>query len=917
MERTRTLILIGISLFINSLQIQAADSVDVTFRYKDSHQSYLVGEFNGWNNSIWPMSYNGTEWFRTARLAIGGNPNPPANGIPGAWQYKFYYNDASPWPNDPLNHHVNPDDQNNSFIYTKDPTIYHFLPNQRQGIIDISTPTISAYIFPKVGTTVDTSNITLKINDTVYDNLGSYYNSDNRQLSFTPPGSFPDGNYTVILDVGTNSDTVNFIIQTESAPIKAIPSYANHGVTLPNQASNDSTTFRLLVGGTNVVILRVAPMGQPVSSAQPIIMRKDISTNNWWMNLDLSSGTYEYLYQTDNGNMIYDPWGRWNGQYGSRFTIGPEGLTADDYMWQTNDYQRPPLNQLIIYELNLHEFAGGYYNLPAPGADFTEFTTLIPYFDSLGVNAIELMPINDYASVGESGYFSWGYDLNHYFALEPSFGAPREFKVLVDSAHAKGIAVIVDVVFNHQNDTGPLWQMWPDEAANPYFKAYSDLRYNEDNLFFFKDMDHWTPETQEIVYESLKMWIDEYRVDGFRYDFTQGIGWNVNEPDKGILGWANKIAQEYNGEIYQIAEHLPESPALMFYSGLTSGWHDSYHDEIFKECRLQSNFSQFENLVLGLGAYSGNDTPSTPSNYANRTEPVNMNNNHDEQSLIYEMNHWQGVPLDEAVQRDKLYATFMFTSLGIPMLWQGIEFSAPRGWTDDNEKLSYRPLEWSWLSTQRGQEHYHYFRSLIFQRKNNPALYEGNLHKLYKNNSLRVLVWGFDHPTLVNKIMAIANLSNQDRTITNVPWLDKGDWYNIFDQSVFTVSSDTVASMTIPAYTALVYANAPDTNLVGIENNHLTNFPNSFNLNQNYPNPFNPETTIEFHIPKSEKVALYIYNILGQKITTLTNQNYSPGIYHIVWDGKSDRGETVSSGIYIIQMRSGEFIKNRRMLLLR
>ena len=81
------------------------------------------------------------------------------------------------------------------------------------------------------------------------------------------------------------------------------------------------------------------------------------------------------------------------------------------------------------------------------------------------------------------------------------------------------------------------------------------------------------------------MWIEEYRIDGFRYDFTQGIGWSVNDPQYGILGWSKRIDQDYNGEIYQIAEHLPESPALVYHSGLTGGWHDSYRDEIFDEAR--------------------------------------------------------------------------------------------------------------------------------------------------------------------------------------------------------------------------------------------------------------------------------------------------------------------------------------------
>jgi hypothetical protein len=157
---------------------KAADSVDVTFRYKYSGGGTptVVGEFTGWVNSVYPLNYVGTAWARTVRLAIGGNPAPPSNGVPGAWQYKFYYTGASPWPNDPLNHHTNSRDNDNTFIITKDPTIYQFLPNQRNPIVTTPTPTISAYIFPKVGGAVDTAALSLTIDGTDYPGLGAFYN---------------------------------------------------------------------------------------------------------------------------------------------------------------------------------------------------------------------------------------------------------------------------------------------------------------------------------------------------------------------------------------------------------------------------------------------------------------------------------------------------------------------------------------------------------------------------------------------------------------------------------------------------------------------------------------------------------------------------------------------------------------------
>ncbi len=916
MQLYKILTIALLSLFCSNLFGQ--DSVDVTFRFKNNQQSFLVGEFNDWNNSVWPMSFNGTEWVRTARLPIGGNPNPPAVGVPGAWQYKFFFNGASPWPNDPLNHHVNSRDKLNTYIITKDPTIYHFLPNIRVGALNDNIVTISAYIFPKVGSVVDTSAITLNVDGTIYEHLGSSYNFNTKQLKFTPPLPFSNGGHNVILDVGTNADTVAFTVVTSDLQIQPLPSYANHGVTLPSPASNDSTTFRLRVDATDFVLLRLSPDGQDPLDAEPISMRKDISSSNWWINVKLEPGKYRYLYDNSSSVAFNDPWGRWTEEDGSSaFIVGPEGLTADNYEWQSTDYEKPPLNQLVIYEMHIGEFAGGFYGLSGGEAGFSDLTTLLPYLDSLGVNAIELMPVNDVRESGRSGH-SWGYDHSSYFALEPAYGMPIEFKALVDSAHSMGIAVILDVVFNHLHDLGSLWRMHPDEEFNPYFKSQSDLRFNEDGLFFFQDIDHWSSQTQELVYEVLKMWIEEYRIDGFRYDFTQGIGWNVDEPTKGILGWVNRIRDDYNNSIYQIAEHLPESPALIFRSGMTGGWHDSYRDLVFDDARFGTvGLPEFEDLVLGLHAFGSNDTPSFPSRYGNRTEPVNMNVNHDEQSLIYEMTNFQGVSLNNAIQRDKLYATLMFTSLGIPLVWQGMEFGESRGWTNEDEKLSYRPVTWELLDTPQGQNHFDYYHALILQRKNNPALYQGEMTILQRYDSEKVLVWGFDDSTSTEKVMVVANFKGTGQIVRDVEWLNSGDWYNIFDGSVFSVFSIPVPEVVLAPYSALVFASSPDSSIVSVQDSYEDVIPINFSLHQNYPNPFNPATTIEFNLPTAADVRIDVYNITGQKIKTLSDEFLNAGNYNINWNGLDDNNLETASGLYFIKMRSQNYAKSIKIIKLK
>ena len=905
----------------------SADSITVTFRSHESPSTtlYLPGEFNGWtpNSAISRMTYDASyaSWIKTLTFKIKDGSDQSRRMGDSIYQYKFNRGGVDGgWMSDPLNPETNPNDNNNSVLRLA--RLFWFEYYQQESGSEITriiaglphgnADSIGSILF-STGAEVST---TLPVTEVI-----SSFDRTRRIFSYTPPAPIPKTNYVRLVAYNDKGDSVVFAKGGYVVPRMLMPGNTSHGITLQGPVWGDSTTFRLRVRDKAYVLLRIAPVGQPVATAPAIVMRKNVSSgDDWWMNLKLNPGSYEYLYELEDGKLLYDPWGRHTGDQGTRFTVGPEGLTADDYAWQTIGYQRPSMERLVIYELNVGEFGGGFFNRSSsqPGT-FADLRQLLPHLDSLGVNAIELMPVNDYGAVGRSGH-SWGYDLNSYFALEPVYGTPRDFKALVDAAHARGIAVIVDVVFNHLNDTSPLWLMQPDEDANPYFKRTNDPRFNEDALFFFKDMDHWTRETQEIVYTSLKMWLDVYKVDGFRYDFTQGIGWTTLDPTVGIPGWANRIATEYGDSVYQIAEHLPESPALIYHSGITGGWHDSFRDELFDEARFRNrDLSKLEDLVLDLGAYTSNDQPSTPDRYAGRTEPVNATVTHDEQSLIYEMSVFQNVPIEEAVQRDKLYATFMFTSLGIPMLWQGMEWAEPRGWSSDGQKLVYRPLRWSLRSTERGKGHFNHYRSLILQRKLNSALTSGVLRTLGRYTTERVLVWGLEDTVSNAGVMVVANLSGVPRTMVNVPWLSSGTWYDVFDESILTVPTVPVPSITIPEYTARVFSNRNNAEL-GIPTpveRQTEGTPSTFALHQNYPNPFNPTTTIAYSVPQTTSISLKVYTLLGEEVATLKEGEMGPGRHITMWDGRNVSGQTMASGIYFVRLQAGAFTAIRKLMVLR
>ncbi len=924
------IILIG----INGLQAQTAgDSVTVTFRFYGvpSTNTFVPGEFNNWgpntNGVISPgapsqMSYHGALlcWVKTYIFA----KHAPGRVVSdSALLYKFNSNGCgSCWVPDPLNPELQAGDPNSNsvvrltqfrwfepYAYTSGANMTAFAA----GLIHANSDSITKVM-------VSTGATPLDVLTTV--DATSSFDRTIRVLKAVFPSPLPRTDYLRIVAYTSTGDSAVFSQGGYAVHQATVPAYAGHGVTPPSVSSGDSTTFRIRIAGLSYVLLRLAPSGQDVTSAIPILLRRDPNQKDYWTNHALPVGDYEYRYELDNGTLITDPWGRQVGGQGTKFSTGPAGRTADDYVWNSTSYQRPSLKDLIVYELNVGESAGGYVGKVNSWdqGNLQELTTLIPYFDSLGVNALELMPVMDYGNVGRSGH-SWGYDLNSYFAIEPAYGNPRDLKVFVDSAHARGIAVILDVVYNHLNETSSLWQMQPDVTANPYFKAVGDWRTNEDQWIFFKDIDHWTTETQELVLAAQKMWIDEYRIDGFRYDYTQGIGWSTAEPTKGILGWVNRIEQDYAGAIYQIAEHLPESPALLSNSGMTSGWHDSFRDRVFDEARYRNvPLGDIENLVLDLGAFSGNDSPSFPSRYADRTGPVNATVTHDEQSLIYEMTQFHSVATNEAVVRDKLYSVLIFTSLGIPMLWQGQEFSEPRGWPEDGQKLGYRPVQWSWLQSTRGREHFQHYQALIRQRTHNPALRNGVLRKMGRYESAgRVLAWAMVDTVSGAEVMVVANFGATDLNVSNVTWTSSGMWHDIFTESPMWVDANVVPTLSIPAYSAKVFSNRSNGSLgipTGVQTTDLES-PSEFALDSNFPNPFNPSTEVTYRIAHRTEASLKVYSILGEEVATLMEGTVDAGNYRTSWNGTDALGRSLSSGTYLLRLVAGDRVHVHKMLLIR
>ena len=906
-----------IRLFLLSLSIICGQSLDVAFRYVAGPNDDFIrvfvpgtmpsGTSNDWgpnsNGMIAPsapsrMNYNETtdSYEKTYSLSVGDEH-----------QYKIHFHHNSSgsdytWIPDPLNPLTTDDNWTNSILEVTDPLLFQ----EARHLNSVGEVTgFSMGIFASEG--VDSIRYSIG-GDTL---PGTEYYQDNGVLHipFNPPLSVYDPVW-VQASISGSWDTVY-----DFGAIEIIEAPMPGGIDLGPTWLNNSMFLAVYAPSQPVMRVIVNTPENSMEEPEPLTMYKDPNIQDtWWIELDLPNGQYEYEYLLINGNRIADPFSRRLTNGKTRIEIGPGGIsTADDFIWSSNDYIRPSLDTLIIYELHVDDFS-------AQGNGQGTFLDIIDRLDHLkmaGINAIELLPITEFP-----GTHSWGYDPQLMSAVEENYGTPKEFMRLVDEAHSRGIAVIIDLVWNHIKSTSPIWEIQPDYDLNPYIKLHTDLNPNEaEGSWGMLDWDHFNTNTIDYINRVNKIWVDEYRVDGFRFDAMYMIGWDMQQQEYGIPAWSTEL-RNHNPTIYQIAEHLPSNPWLIENTDLSSGWHDSFHDRLLNDVHGQSlSTMSIMRQIVGLHEYSDWGDP-----YNSRTQAVKYMVSHDEQSILQEMVTFNSYSIEEARSRDKFYATILFTSLGIPMLFQGQEFGLQTGWDDDNnngnyddEKLQYRPVDWSLLNTDIGQSHLEHYSKLAKLRKSNPAFYEGTFYDLYRYTSQKVIVYGYKDESPNNnddQVVVVANFSSLERTIENVPFLSSGIWYDALNPTnVITIDEDNYYDeYSIPAKSAIVFTNR-DYQLA-IPSSYES-VPDQFQLVECYPNPFNGKLNIRYHINNVSNIYATIYDLSGKVIKSFESEPKYPGQHQLIWDTKNNNGDAVATGLYFISLSSKNRTTNKKVLYLK
>ncbi len=447
-------------------------------------------------------------------------------------------------------------------------------------------------------------------------------------------------------------------------------------------------------------------------------------------------------------------------------------INTNSYNWTDENWNPPAFEDLVLYELHVGTFSGRNDPVASgsnPGT-YRDVAAHVDHLVELGVNVVHIMPVNEFP-------WDWsaGYNPITMFGLESRLGTPDDFKFMVDTLHNNGIAVIMDIVWNHFSGSDNF--LWNFDGTQIYF----DTPTVETPWGSQADFDN--PQVRSYFLDSAKMWLEEYHLDGFRMDATDFM----NIPPQEAAGWS--LMQALNGMMdnryidhINIAEQLPNDPWVtrpvsLGGAGFDTQWHDAFTDNLRQEI-FDASFGDPEMFKIA-------NIINASGQYLNNLFVMNYLELHDEawtssggQRAVRTIDNTAPHDSEFAKGRMKLGNGVVMTSPGIPALLQGTE------WLEDTNFGSGTPsggdrIDWSKKNTYR--EIFDYYSDLIAIRNTNSGL-NGNAGRaiIQINEGGNVIAWHrFDLNG--NRLMMIANFGNNTYNNYQLGVPAAGDWYTLLN----------------------------------------------------------------------------------------------------------------------------------------
>ncbi len=499
---------------------------------------------------------------------------------------------------------------------------------------------------------------------------------------------------------------------------------------------------------------------------QEIPMAKD-QQGYWRILVDLPDGDYSYRFRVQSKSWFYekDQWVTVTDPKATRvdertgngiLRIRNGKVSCDEYQWQHDAKPLPANNELVIYELHVADFSGGEADVWQRGK-FKDVIDKLDYLADLGINCLELLPIKEFP-----GNYAWGYTPQYLFAPESAYGPPEDLKALIDNAHAKGMRVIFDGVYNHAHTDTPLASIdhdyWFHHAPKDANMSWGP-QYNYDHT----DTALNIMPAREFIKENLQYWVSQYHIDGIRYDAAAQI------ESYDVMRMMSDTARGAAGQkpFINIAEYLPDNPGLVGFpdSGkpMDACWHDSFYWTLADQTIAHGNLDLERIKSVLQPRFQG---------FSDCTQIVNYTSNHDHLRLMPHMA--KSLVFDEhAFRRAKLAATLVMTAVGIPMIWMGEEFGDYHPKNTDPEKI-----DWTLLANENNKQLREHYKRVIQLRRENRALQNTDLDFLFEHKEDGLLAFLRQDGT-GKKIVVIANLKDRQHDTYTIPFLpEDGEWQN-------------------------------------------------------------------------------------------------------------------------------------------
>lgn len=585
-------------------------------------------------------------------------------------------------------------------------------------------------------------------------------------------------------------------------PTATLPAGTKQGVTFLNNGTSAIVTL-YAPSKTSVVLLGDFNNWQSTSTYQ---MKLAADGNTWWVQIDNLNPATEYAYQflVDGNLKIADPYcekildpvndAGINAVTYPELKAYPTGKTTGDvsvmqanqpvYTWKYTSFTRPEKNDLVIYELlirdftTLHSYAGALEKLD--------------YLKNLGINAIELMPVAEFDE-----NINWGYTPNFAFAPDKYYGTKTALQNFIDECHGKGIAVIMDIVLNHAYGKSPMVQLYYDQTAqktmanSPWFNVNATHIYNVGY-----DFNHESAATKSYSKDVMKHWMQQYKIDGFRFDLAKGFTQKVTTDDANLSAYdASRIAiwKEYNTYIKSI-------DANNFYVILEDFVAANEEKVLADEgMMLWNNLNYTMNqATMGYWATESDFSWAFYNNHGfSKSESiVNYAESHDEERLNYKNINFGNASgsyiikenLATSLKREELAAAFLFSIPGPKMIWQfgelGYEFSI-----DYNSRLGLKPVHWEYFDDVNRKALYTAYARFIGLKKNNSIFNStSSVHSL--NGPVKYI--RLNEGT--NTVVVVGNFDVVSQT-ANIDFGSSGTWIDAAGGSITLSSASYQASL--------------------------------------------------------------------------------------------------------------------------